>query len=78
MRKRGDILEYTLKDLEMWNEKIEAIVNEVGLDYYPQEFEIISYNDMLAYEVYVGCLQDILTGVLEKLMKDLKLYTNTI
>ncbi len=54
MRKRGDILEYTLKDLEMWNEKIEAIVNEVGLDYYPQEFEIISYNDMLAYEVYVG------------------------
>lgn len=47
-------MEYTLKDLEMWNEKIEAIVNEVGLDYYPQEFEIISYNDMLAYEVYVG------------------------
>lgn len=54
MRKRGDILEYTVKDLEMWNEKIEAIVNEVGLNYYPQEFEIISYNDMLAYEVYVG------------------------
>ncbi|MCY6960315.1 SpoVR family protein [Clostridium brassicae] len=47
-------MEYTVKDLEKWNEKIEVIANEVGLDYYPQEFEIISYNDMLAYEVYVG------------------------
>ncbi|MCY6355154.1 SpoVR family protein [Clostridium sp. ZS2-4] len=47
-------MEYTVKDLEMWNEKIEAVVNEVGLDYYPQEFEMITYNDMLAYEVYVG------------------------
>jgi len=47
-------LEYTLKDLENWNQKIEAIVNELGLDYYPQEFEIIGYKDMLAYESYVG------------------------
>jgi len=47
-------LEYTLKDLEYWNEKIEAIVNGMGLDYYPQEFEIIGYKDMLAYESYVG------------------------
>ena len=48
------ILEYTLKDLEKWNKKIEVIVNEIGLDYYPQEFEIIGYKDMLAYESYVG------------------------
>ena len=47
-------MEYTLKDLEYWNEKIEAIVNGMGLDYYPQEFEIIGYKDMLAYESYVG------------------------
>lgn len=45
---------YTIKELQQWNEKIEKIVQEVGLDYYPQEFEIITYNDMLAYEVYVG------------------------
>ena len=47
-------MDYLLKDLEEWNEKIEEIVKEVGLDCYPQEFEIIGYNDMLAYESYVG------------------------
>lgn len=41
-------------DLQQWSEKIEAIAKAVGLDFYPQEFEIISYRDMLAYEVYVG------------------------
>ncbi|MCY6483120.1 SpoVR family protein [Clostridium aestuarii] len=47
-------MDYTLRDLEKWNKKIEAVVKDVGLNYYPQEFEMISYNDMLAYEVYVG------------------------
>ncbi|MGL5634365.1 MAG: SpoVR family protein [Sarcina sp.] len=47
-------MDYLLKDLEEWNEKIEEIVKEFGLDCYPQEFEIIGYNDMLAYESYVG------------------------
>lgn len=37
-----------------WNDKIEKIVDEVGLDYYPQEFEICSYEDMMCYETYVG------------------------
>ena len=51
----GDIvLEYTLKDLENWNEKIEDIVKKIGLNFYPQEFEIIGYKDMLAYESYLG------------------------
>jgi len=47
-------LEYTLKDLENWNGKIEGIVKKVGLNSYPQEFEIIGYKDMLAYESYLG------------------------
>ncbi|WP_027623293.1 SpoVR family protein [Clostridium lundense] len=47
-------MSYTLKELEYWNEKIEEIAKDFGLDYYPQEFEIIDYNDMLAYEVYLG------------------------
>ena len=47
-------LEYILKDLENWNEKIEDIVKNIGLDFYPQEFEIIGYKDMLGYEAYVG------------------------
>lgn len=47
-------MEYMLSDLEKWNDKIEEIVKEVGLDCYPQEYEIVGYNDMLAYEAYVG------------------------
>ncbi|MFL0249623.1 SpoVR family protein [Clostridium neuense] len=51
----GRVIEnYTLKDLEKWNEKIEEKVKEEGLDYYEQEFEIVSYNDMLSYETYTG------------------------
>lgn len=46
--------EYTLKDLEMWNEKIEEIVKREELDCYPQEFEICCYEDMICYEAYVG------------------------
>ncbi|ADZ19633.1 stage V sporulation protein R [Clostridium acetobutylicum] len=46
--------DYTLKELETWNEKIEGIVNEMGLNYYNQEFEIISYNGMLEAEAYTG------------------------
>lgn len=47
-------MNYTLKDLMAYNERIEAIAKEMGLDYYPQEFEIISFEDMLCYEAYVG------------------------
>lgn len=47
-------MEYSISELEYWNEKIEDIAKKEGLDYYPQEFEIINYNDMLSYEVYVG------------------------
>ena len=34
---------YNLKDLEYWNEKIENKARELGLDYYPQEFEIVGF-----------------------------------
>ena len=47
-------MEYTLKELEEWNVKIEKKATEYGLDYYPQEFEIVGFNEMLAYEAYVG------------------------
>ncbi|MBP2650971.1 MAG: SpoVR family protein [Firmicutes bacterium] len=46
--------DYSLADLEYWNKRIEEIVRESGLDYYPQEFEICNYEDMLCYEAYVG------------------------
>ncbi len=47
-------MEYTLTDLKKWNEDIEGIAKSRGLDCYEQEFEIIGYKDMLAYEAYLG------------------------
>ncbi|MCM0647645.1 SpoVR family protein [Clostridium swellfunianum] len=47
-------MEWFVKDLEDWNEKIEALTKKLGLDYYDQEFELIGYQDMLGYEAYVG------------------------
>lgn len=49
-----EALEYTLKDIEDWNIKIEQIAKSFGLDYYEQEFEFVGYKDMLAYEAYLG------------------------
>lgn len=47
-------MKYNLNDLEKWNEIIENKAKEVGLNFYPQEFEIIGFNEMLGYEAYVG------------------------
>lgn len=47
-------MEYTIKDLEVWNQIIENNAKASGLDFYNQEFEIVSYKDMLAYEAYLG------------------------
>lgn len=47
-------MDYNLRNLEKWNEIIEKKASELGLDYYPQEFEVIGYNDMIGYEAYVG------------------------
>lgn len=47
-------MDYNLRDLEKWNEIIEKKASELGLDYYPQEFDVIGHNDMIGYEAYVG------------------------
>ena len=46
--------DYSMKELKQWNEKIEEIVSEEGLDCYEQQFEIVSYEDMIGYETYIG------------------------
>ncbi len=46
--------DFSINDLEYWNERIEEVAKECGLDYYNQEFEIINYEDMIGYESYVG------------------------
>ena len=47
-------MNFTHEELVNWNEKIEVKAKEFGLDCYFQEFELISFEDMLAYESYVG------------------------
>jgi stage V sporulation protein R len=47
-------VEFTLYDLETWNETIEEMASSLGLNYYPQEFEVIGFNEMLGYEAYSG------------------------
>ncbi|NLU50297.1 MAG: SpoVR family protein [Syntrophomonadaceae bacterium] len=46
--------DFTVKELQEWNERIEELAAREGLDFYPQEFEICSYEDMLNYEAYLG------------------------
>ena len=45
---------YDLTDLESWDARIRDKVQELGLDCYPQEFEICDHNQMLAYMAYSG------------------------
>lgn len=47
-------LEYSTSDLEKWCKIIEETAKKSRLDFYPQEFEIVSYRDMIGYEAYVG------------------------
>lgn len=50
------MMEYTIEQLEKWDDKIRAIAKSEGLDWYPQEYEICSYEDMICFEAYVGML----------------------
>lgn len=45
---------WTLRDLEYWDERIREKVAEFGLDCYEQEFEICDHNAMLGYMAYHG------------------------
>ena len=47
-------LNYTLSDLEGWEERIRALVSRHGLDCYPQEFLICDERDMLDFMTYSG------------------------
>lgn len=46
--------DWTLRDLEAWDERIREKVAEFGLDCYEQEFEICDHHAMLGYMAYHG------------------------
>src|SRR5918992_160637 len=45
---------WTLKDLQYWDDAIRERVEEFGLDCYPQEFEVCDHGQMLGYMAYHG------------------------
>lgn len=45
---------WTVKDLEYWDQRIREKVEESGLSCYPQEFEICDHEQMLGYMAYQG------------------------
>jgi stage V sporulation protein R len=45
---------YKIEDLQEWNQRIVELVENLGLDPYPQEFEVCDYEQMLSYMVYSG------------------------
>jgi stage V sporulation protein R len=45
---------WDLSDLEYWDDKIREVVGELGLDCYPQEFEVCDHSQMLGYMAYHG------------------------
>jgi stage V sporulation protein R len=45
---------WELKDLEYWDARIREQAHALGLDCFPQEFELCNHTDMLAYMSYSG------------------------
>jgi stage V sporulation protein R len=45
---------YSIDDLQEWNRRIVELVQQFGLNPYPQEFEICDHEQMLSYMVYSG------------------------
>jgi len=45
---------YDIATLEEWDARIREKVEELGLDCYPQEFELCDHNQMLGYMAYSG------------------------
>jgi stage V sporulation protein R len=46
--------DWTIADLAKWDEKIIRIATDLGLDWYPIDYEIIDYQEMLGAMAYTG------------------------
>jgi len=45
---------YSLSELAYWDRRIGELVSEEGLDCYAQEFDLVSFEQMIGYEAYTG------------------------
>jgi len=48
------VANWDVSDLEYWDARIREQAEALGLDCYPQEFEVCNHTDMLAYMAYSG------------------------
>tara|TARA_R110000824_G_scaffold317472_1_gene504659 strand:- start:3898 stop:5205 length:1308 start_codon:yes stop_codon:yes gene_type:complete len=48
------VSDWTEKELLYWDEKIIRVAEDLGLDWYPIDYEIIDYQEMLGAMAYVG------------------------
>ena len=46
--------DWTIADLAKWDEKIIQVATDLGLDWYPIDYEIIDYQEMLGAMAYTG------------------------
>jgi stage V sporulation protein R len=46
--------DWTISDLTYWDEKIVRVAEDLGLDWYPIDYEIIDYQEMLGAMAYTG------------------------
>lgn len=45
---------YSVDDLQIWIDRIEECAQEIGLDFFPQEFELCDHEQMMEYMAYHG------------------------
>ena len=50
----NNVSDWTEADLLYWDEKILRVATDLGLDWYPIDYEIIDYQEMLSAMAYVG------------------------
>ncbi len=47
-------MEWTFEDLQKWDEKIVKLAKKYNLDWYPIDYEVCDYHDMIGYMSYIG------------------------
>ncbi len=50
----GDQVDWKVEDLKKWDDKICNIAKEFGLDWYPINYEICDYYEMIGHMAYHG------------------------
>lgn len=47
-------MEWTFEELQVWDEKIVKLAKKYNLDWFPIDYEVCDYHDMIGYMSYIG------------------------